>query len=118
MTQVIRYFHIRQPGSMKGGATVRVVGTPGEAIVQIQVSECSHKDNFCRKTGRDVAVKKPIQRIHLGSLPEVLSDVFWSVVKRDKTIPRRYKVITAVAQSPDYSFSTKYFTVKETTQQV
>lgn len=99
MAKIIRFFHIRT-GVATGGATVKVVGdTDNVGQVDVQVTYCSKKDVFCKKTGRAEAEKAPIKVVPLRFLPKELGRV------NEKVDGRIYTY--------DYSFSLKYFLPKE-----
>ena len=61
----------KQPGSAKlgsfieakGGLTVVVVYPPGRAYSTMGVAECSKKDNFCKKIGRDIALGRALKQL-------------------------------------------------------
>src|ERR1700731_667897 len=53
MSSSIRFIHIRQPNSQKGGKTFAYVAT--KDLVEFAMAECSSRDNYCRKTGRAIA---------------------------------------------------------------
>lgn len=82
-----------------GGITFLVQQT-GPETVAVSYSQCSLKDNFCRKTGRSFAQDKPHVLMPLDKLPEYLE----TMVKRCKRVP--FPSVT------DFSFTTKYFTEK------
>jgi len=99
-----RYFHIRNvelhPTHNEilphGGVTISV--TPAQrGFVTVRFSECSLKDNFCRRTGRSFADKRAGAGIPVESLPDVMA----TIVMTSKRV-----------QSPsitDFDFATKYF---------
>lgn len=105
--KVVRYFHIRNPQFLdvcKGGATVRVSGdTELVGQVDVQYAECSSKDNFCKKTGRDLAEKAPIKVVPLRYLPKELDRIGERALK--------HKRLRAYMDS--YEYATKYFLPKE-----
>ena len=102
MSQVERFFHVR--AGDRGGATIRVMGdTDAVGTVNVQVAFCSRKDAFCRKTGRDVASKAPIQVMPLRYLPNALGMVAEKVMKKSK----------GAVWPLDFTFSLKYFLPKE-----
>lgn len=106
MSNVERFFHIRG-ATHKGGATVRVVGDmakPGN--VDVQVAVCSRKDNFCKKTGRDLAEKASIKAVPLRYLPQELARI------EDKLIAEK-RIRPSATYGLDFSFATKYFLPKE-----
>lgn len=101
--QVERYFHIRCGD--RGGATARVVGdTDTIGTIGVQVAFCSRKDAFCRKTGRETALKAPTQLVPLRYLPNALSMVAAKVEKMNKR---------AFVHPSDFSFALKYYLPKE-----
>jgi hypothetical protein len=103
MAIVVRFFHIRT-GVATGGATVKVVGnTSNVGQVTVQVTRCSKKDVFCKKTGRAEAEKAPTQVLPLRFLPKELGRV------ADKVD----KIQDEFAYVRDYSFALKYFLPKE-----
>jgi len=101
MASVVRFFHIRSSNLTHGGATVKVVGdTSNVGQVTVQVTRCSKKDVFCKKTGRAEAEKAPTQVLPLRFLPKELGRFAarldgWGAGLRD------------------YSFALKYFLPKE-----
>lgn len=98
--QVERFFHIRTESNY-GGATVRVTGDPEQVgQVDVQATVCSKKDPFCKKTGREMAIKAPIKVVPLRFLPKELQRIG---VKAH--LPRW--------QQPDWLFSIRYFLPKE-----
>lgn len=108
MSQVIRYFHIRNPKWMdathKGGVTVRVVGdTEQVGQVDVQYAECSRKDNFCKATGRSLAEKAPVKVVPLRFLPQEMA----RIAEKAKDARR------LIAYNSDFTFSMKYFLPKE-----
>lgn len=108
MAQVERFFHIRNPKWMdaahKGGVTVRVVGdTDHVGQVDVQFTECSKKDNFCKKTGRSYAARAPVKVVPLRFLPQELSRIADTAIKNKRII----------AATDDFTFAIKYFLPKE-----
>lgn len=106
MSQVERFFHIHHiAGCTKGGLTVRVVGdTAKVGTVDVQVAECSRKDNFCKKTGREQAVKAPTKVVPLRFLSAELSRIVADGVKHKRI---KHNVMS------DFTFAIKYFLPKE-----
>ena len=97
MTQIQRYFHIRN--GTKGGATVRVSGDMDIlGQVDVQYVKCSRKDNYVKKTGRSLADKAPIKVVPLRYLSQELGRIQQSVGSRLHT---------------DWTFAIKYFLPKE-----
>lgn len=95
--KVERFFHIRS-GGPKGGYTIRVVGDtlyPGQ--VDIQVTKCSKRDVYCKRTGRAEAVKAPVKVIPLRYLPRNL----WELQ------------VTCSGWSHDFDYALHYFLPKE-----
>jgi len=103
--KVVRYFHIRPQGGVKGkfnGATVQVVGdTDVPAQVDVQVTFCSRKDMFCRRTGRDVVQSAPLKIVALRYLPNELARIEEAVYGY------------ALDNANDWLFSIRYFLPKE-----
>lgn len=109
MSQVIRYFHIRNPNWMdasgKGGVTVRVTGdTERVGQVDVQYAECSRKDSFCKKTGRSFAEKAPVKVVPLRFLPQELNRIAEKAVQRKRI---------RANQLNDFTYALKYFLPKE-----
>lgn len=104
MSVVERYFHIRDHGRLKGGATVRVVGDTNSDKVSVQFTLCSNKDNFSRQIGRGQAMMKLKHRILLSELPEFLGKIHEHAFVTGLTC--------TIPESVDYSYATKYFTPK------
>lgn len=110
MSQVIRFFHLRDPSWMdtthKGGATVRVVGDPERVgQVDVQFVQCSRKDPFCKKTGRSFAEAAPIKVVPLRYLPNELARIHNTAFQN--------KRLRHTANANDYEFAMKYFLPKE-----
>lgn len=103
--KIERFFHIRT-GKKTGGATVRVTADTDQiGQVDVQVSNCSKKDPFCKKTGRTLAAEAPIKVVPLRYLPAELDRIANKAFKRCKT-PNMMGMF-------DYSFAIKYFLPKE-----
>lgn len=49
----IRFLHVRIPESQKGGKTVAY--EVDDDTIRFAIAKCSHRDNYCRKTGRSIA---------------------------------------------------------------
>lgn len=112
-----RYFHLRVPHVSKGGATVFVSGQIGAALVFVGVAECSPKDNFARKEGRDVAFRRytrHVRRVPLAALPALLRQAQRRALKRaygiddPKLMPKKAQELWDY----DFSFAMKYWTPK------
>lgn len=103
MTKVTRFFHIRPQGSTHGGATVQVTAdTNIVGQVDVQVAQCSKKDQFVKHTGRTEAGKAPVKIVPLRYLPQELGRVWATHACREKS------------ESPlDFTFAIKYFLPKE-----
>jgi hypothetical protein len=102
MAKVIRYFHIRRPGAVKGGATVKVIGDtdfPGQ--VDVQFVKCSRKDNYDKKIGRSYAEKAPVKVVPLRYLPNELARISQKCGVFNTDFPA------------DYNYSIGYFLPKE-----
>lgn len=52
----VRYFHLRRVDSNNGGITVAMLKQ--KLGYHVGVACCSHKDNFCKKTGRMLALNR------------------------------------------------------------
>lgn len=101
--KVERFFHIRTEYQF-GGATIRVTGdTDHVGQVEIQSTICSRNDPFCKKTGRETALKAPVKIVPLRYLPQELARIEDKM--RDQTR------LSAVAL--DYTYSLRYFLPKE-----
>lgn len=102
---VKRYFHIRPSAGVKGkfnGATVCVTGeTDVPAQVDVQVTFCSRKDMFCKKTGRVNAEKAPIKIVALRYLPNELARIEDGVYGQE------------MDNGNDFLFAMRYFLPKE-----
>lgn len=84
-----RYVHIRHNPVLtyvqhRGGATVRMVGYPGDSHIEIQVAVCSQNDQFCRRTGRTEAQLKNSRKVPLEHLPKVLQRIARKIVTSRK----------------------------------
>ena len=105
MAKVVRYFHIRPTGGVKGkfnGATVQVVGdTEMPAQVDVQVTFCSRKDMYCKKSGRVTADKAPIKIVALRYLPNELARIEEAVYGSE------------LDTANDFLFAMRYFLPKE-----
>jgi hypothetical protein len=89
-----------------GGATVRVVGDTGNpGQVSVQYTICSRKDNYCKRTGRELAASRTPKIIPLRNLPGELHRI---TTQADK-IARG----PSIAAWQDYTFAIKYFLPKE-----
>lgn len=103
--KVVRYFHIRPAAGVKGkfnGATVQVVGdTDLPAQVDVQVTFCSRKDMFCRRTGRDVVQSAPLKIVALRYLPNELARIEEAVYGYE------------LDNANDWLFAIRYFLPKE-----
>ena len=102
--KVERFFHLRRFGGIypetRGGATVRVTGdTEHVGQVDVQVTFCSKKDVYCKKTGREVAAKAPVKVVPLRYLPQELK--------------RIAEKAGCHSQFQDQSFAVRYFLPKE-----
>lgn len=81
--KVTRYFHMNNdtPYSFgkkpkRNGATVVVCGdTDDPAQVDVRVAFCSRKDKYCRKTGREEALKAKPKIVMLRHLPRELHNI-------------------------------------------
>lgn len=102
---VQRYFHIRPQAGVKGkfnGATVMVTGeTDVPAQVDVQVTFCSRKDMFCKKTGRIAAAKSPVKIVALRYLPNELARIEDQVYGYE------------LQNGNDFLFAMRYFLPKE-----
>lgn len=97
MTQVVRYFHIRR--GTKGGATVKVTGnTEQVGQVDVQYAQCSKKDNYVKRLGREEAAKAPIKVVPLRYLPQELGRIQAKAGSRLLT---------------DYTYAVRYYLPKE-----
>jgi hypothetical protein len=109
-----RFFHIRNVDGFAahnraigdggwmhphGGVTFLVQQT-GPDTVAVSYSECSLKDNFCRKTGRSFAQDHRHTLTAVSELPSYMQ----KVVEKSKRLPS--------PSVTDFSFTTKYFTEK------
>lgn len=95
-----RYFHIRNVGPTMlphGGVTISVEPAATEGFVTVRYSECSLKDNFCRRTGRSFADKRPGYPIAVDDLPRSMA----RIVDTSKRITNPSVV--------NFQFATKYF---------
>jgi hypothetical protein len=101
--KVERFFHIRRYHP-NGGATVRVVGdtdNPGQVAVQYAI--CSRKDNYCKRTGRELAATRTPKIIPLRNLPRELTDITAkAAIITNSPLPRI-----------DYGYTLRYFLPKE-----
>lgn len=101
-----RYFHLRIPGSCKGGATILVSGEDGCTHVMVGVAICSMNDNFSRREGREVSGMRYIhhpRRVPLEALPNLL-------LQTQRQILRRAVVADEHLWNYDFSFAKKYWT--------
>jgi hypothetical protein len=110
--KVIRYFHMNtrrywnpsglpHTRSKYAGATVRVEGdTDDPAQVDVQVTFCSIKDAYCRKTGREEALKAKTKVVMLRYLSRELLDI---AKQANYGFPKQ----------GDWDFAMKYFLPKE-----
>ena len=97
MSQVVRYFHIRR--GTKGGACVKVTGDTGiVGQVDVQVAQCSKKDNYVKAIGRAEAAKAPTKVVPLRYLPQELG---------------RIQAKSGSRLATDYTFAVRYFLPKE-----
>ena len=58
--------------------------------VGVQIAICSNKDNYCRKTGREVCATKPVVEMHLKDLAVFLQKVSNEVYFNYPTAPSKY----------------------------
>lgn len=107
--KVQRFFHIRIGGQRNGGATVLVTGdTESIGRVLVQTAFCSKKDNYCRKTGREVAKQALEIPVALRDLSRYLSDIEQGIlVKQDNWFRKHPDDVKYVSR--DYSFAVRYF---------
>jgi hypothetical protein len=84
MTTRFRHFRIwdeESPGfnhvRPKGGVTLAIYSSEGETLwAQVGVSICSPSDNFCKKTGRDLAFDRCQKGAYIAVLPKpMLTDI-------------------------------------------
>jgi len=72
----------------KGGATIIIEPIEGRTdSVAFYPALCSRHDNFCRKTGRDVASQELPLTVRVQDIAMVLQDVQQFVFKRCKVAP-------------------------------
>lgn len=125
MTQVIRFFHVRDPQRPRGGATVRVTGEDDGLSVRLQIAYCSPKDQFCRATGRKAAEEARIViAIPLKGLPGALHKVSKGVLRkmhyngmwRGSDIPKNWRQQHELWKR-DWQFSMKYWLPKQPSEQ-
>lgn len=94
------YVHFHKPPSRPThdprGFTALVSPGADDRVV-IQLTKCSGKDAFCRKTGREQAAQKPAKLIPIDHLPHFFS-------KRARKIDKK--------SEKDYSYLLKYTTPK------
>lgn len=50
------------------GFTAKISQTDRLHVVNVQIAMCSKKDNYSRKTGREVCETKPVIEVHLKDL--------------------------------------------------
>jgi hypothetical protein len=119
--RIERFFHIRPTiiagqsvFPANGGATVRVVyDTDGDGQCSVQVTHCSQKDGFSRKTGRETAGLKYVARMHIDELPKKLNRVSREVLKRTKWLSKSERVGHEL-WTYNWGYVTKYFRPKAT----
>lgn len=103
--KVVRYFHIRPTAGVKGkfnGATVQVIGdTEMAAQVDVQVTFCSRKDMYCKRTGRKLAMSAPTKIVPLRYLPNELARIENAVYGYE------------LENGNDFLFAIRYFLAKE-----
>lgn len=109
-----RYFHLRIPGSCKGGATILVSGEDGCTHVMVGVAICSMNDNFSRREGRQVSERRYLQhprRVPLASLPNLLLQTQRQILRRafDMREPEKGWPFMNL-WNYDFNFSKKYWT--------
>jgi hypothetical protein len=79
------FVHInRGPGSIYSklrGATVYVAPSENPRECQVQITFCSRKDAFCKKTGRSFAQKAPVAVINIRKLATFLAGVDYCVTE-------------------------------------
>jgi hypothetical protein len=106
VSQVVRYFHIRNfnPNAKRSkfnAATVRVEGNLNYVgQVDVQVAYCSKEDQFSRAKGREVANKATPKVMTLYNLPLELAKIDELVMGEE--CPKDF-----------YAFGIRYFLPKE-----
>lgn len=107
MAKVTRFFHMNNSTwfplkSKRNGATVVVTGdTDDPAQVDVRVAFCSRKDMYCRKTGREEALKAKPKIIMLRHLPREMLNI---------AVEAGY---SHESQKSMYDYTVKYFLPKE-----
>lgn len=61
------------PGKIRA-ITIRIAPTENPEMVEMSVAMCSVKDQFCKKTGREVADAAEKVTVHIRSIPAELAE--------------------------------------------
>lgn len=107
MAKVTRFFHLNHTlwfpsKSRRNGATIVVTGdTDDPAQVDVRVAFCSRKDMYCKKTGREEALKAKPKIVMLRHLPREMLSI---AVEADYAMEQ---------QKGLFDFAVKYFLPKE-----